>query len=65
VTNAPTDPDEPTRRAVFADLIAKQDKGYTVAASRALMVKLHGLTPAAVRAIEDEGLANEWPPLGE
>jgi hypothetical protein len=37
----------------------------TVAASRALMAKLHSLTPAAVRAIEDEGVANDWPPLGE
>jgi hypothetical protein len=53
------------RRAVFADLIARQDKGYSVAASRALMAKVHGLTPAAVRAIEDEGVANDWPPLGE
>lgn len=62
----PTDPpDEPTRRAVFADLIRRQDKGYTVAASRALIAKLHRLTPAAVRAVEDEGVEKDWPPLGE
>jgi hypothetical protein len=65
MTDASTGPDEAARRAVFADLIGKQDKGYTVAASRALIAKLHNLTPADVRAIEDEGLANEWPPLGD
>jgi hypothetical protein len=58
-------PDEAKRRAVFAELIARQDKGYSVAASRALIAKLHGLSPAGVRAIEDEGLENDWPPLGE
>ena len=57
--------DEAKRRAVFAELIAKQDKGYSVAASRALVAKLHQLTPAAVRAIEDEGVDNDWPPLAE
>jgi hypothetical protein len=36
-----------------------------MAASRALIAKLHNRTPAAVRAIEDEGLAKDWPPLGE
>jgi hypothetical protein len=67
LNDQPFDPPdaETKRRAIFADLIGKQDKGYSVAASRALIAKLHGLDPAAVRAIEDEGLANEWPPLGE
>lgn len=63
MTDQSTGPDETTRRAIFADLIGKQDKGYSVAASRALMAKLHNLTPAAVRAIEDEGIDQEWPPL--
>jgi hypothetical protein len=57
--------DQTTRRAIFADLIARQDKGYSVPASRALIAKLHALTPAAVKAIEDEGIENDWPPLGE
>ncbi|HVK14996.1 MAG TPA: hypothetical protein VM597_40025 [Gemmataceae bacterium] len=65
MTDHQTGPDEATRRTIFADLIGKQDKSYSVAASRALMAKLHGLTPAAVRAIEDEGVANDWPPLGD
>jgi hypothetical protein len=65
MTDQPTGPDEATRRTIFADLIGKQDKGYSVAASRALVAKLHDLTPAAVRAIEDEGIASDWPPLGE
>jgi hypothetical protein len=34
-------------------------------ASRALMVKLHGLAPAAVKTVEDEGVVNDRPPLGE
>jgi hypothetical protein len=65
MTDQPTGPDEAKRRVIFADLIAKQDKGYSVAASRALIVKLHNLTPTAVKAIEAEGVENDWPPLGE
>jgi hypothetical protein len=65
MTDPSTGPDEDTRRAIFADLIALQDKKYSVAASRAKVAKQYQLTPAAVRAIEDEGEANEWPPLGE
>ncbi len=63
MNDAPTD--EATRRAVFAGLISLQDRGYSVTASRSMVAELHKLTPAAVRAIEDEGVEKEWPPLGE
>jgi hypothetical protein len=66
MTDQPTDgPDEATRRAIFAELIALQDKRYSVAASRAKVAKQFQLAPAVVLAIEVEGEENEWPPLGE
>jgi hypothetical protein len=60
-----TGPDEATRRAAFAELIALQDKGHSVAGSRAKVAKQFQLAPHTVRAIESEGEANEWPPLGD
>jgi hypothetical protein len=65
MTDAGSGPDEATRRAVFAGLVSLRDRGYSVAASRSLVADLHNLTPAAVRAIEAEGVEEEWPPLGE
>jgi hypothetical protein len=65
MTDQPPGPDEATRRAVFVELIALQDKRYNVAASRAKVAKQFQVTPAVVRAIEAEGEENEWPPLGE
>ncbi|HJZ58952.1 MAG TPA: hypothetical protein VKE74_28670 [Gemmataceae bacterium] len=53
------------RQAVFAALVAAQDDGLAVAASRELVASRYGLTPAQVQAIEREGLDSGWPPLGE
>jgi hypothetical protein len=53
------------RRAVFAALVAAQDDGLSVAASRDRVAGEFGLTPAEVQAIEREGLDAGWPPLGE
>jgi hypothetical protein len=53
------------RRAVFADLVAAQDEGLAVVASREKVAEQHGLTPAQVQAIEREGLDAGWPPFGE
>jgi len=65
MTDDPIGPDESKRRAFFAELIRLQDKGYTVAASRALVAKQFKVSPAVVRAVEDEGMEKDWPPLGD
>jgi hypothetical protein len=53
------------RRAIFAELVAAQDEGLTVQASREHVAGRHGLTVEQVRAVEREGLDAGWPPLGE
>jgi hypothetical protein len=59
---ADTIPDE-RRREVFAALVAAQDGGLDVAASRKKVAAEHGLTPKQVEKIEKEGLDAQWPPL--
>ena len=64
-TQAPTDAQrEETRRAAFLALVTAQDEGNTVKTSRELVARRFGLGEEHVRAIEREGLTNEWPPLG-
>jgi hypothetical protein len=53
------------RREVFAALVAAQDSGLNVPASRKRVAAEHGLTPKQVEKIEREGLDAQWPPLGE
>jgi hypothetical protein len=62
---APTPLTEDRRRAAFRALVELQDRGMSVAASREEVVKLYALTGWQVRDIEREGLANQWPPLGD
>jgi hypothetical protein len=56
---------EDRRREVFAALVAAQDGGLDVTASRKKVAADHGLTPKRVERIEREGLDAEWPPLGD
>ena len=56
---------EERRREVFASLVAAQDGGLGVSASRRKVAADYGLTPRRVERIEREGLDAEWPPLGE
>jgi hypothetical protein len=56
---------EERRREVFAALVAAQDGGMDVEASRKKVAADHGLTPTGVQKIEREGLDAEWPPLGD
>ena len=56
---------EDRRQAVFAALVAAQDGGLAVVASRETVAKQFGLTPDEVQAIEREGLDSGWPPLSE
>ena len=51
------------RREIFAALVAAQDSGLDVAASRKKVAAEYGLTVKAVEKIEKEGLDAQWPPL--
>ena len=51
------------RQAIFRAVVEAQDGGMTVDASRAEAVEKFGVTPDQVKAIEREGLDNQWPPL--
>ena len=54
------------RKEVFRDLVATQDQGtLTIRQSAEHVAKLHGITEAQLRQIEEEGLEKEWPPLDE
>ena len=63
MTDTTHPPAEDRRREIFAALVAAQDEGLAVALSRADVAARFGVTPAAVAAIEREGMDNEWPPL--
>jgi hypothetical protein len=51
------------RRAIFLAVVEVQDGGAAVAASRAEVARRFGVTEDEIKAIEREGLANQWPPL--
>lgn len=53
------------RQEIFRDLVRTQDMGLLVAKSRQIVTEKFEITEAQLRAIEDEGLDNEWPPLSE
>lgn len=59
----PVDLPEELRRSVFAALVAAQDEGQAVAASRESVAARFELTTDRVQDIEREGLQNQWPPL--
>jgi hypothetical protein len=44
-------------------LMEPQDRGVGVARSRRLVAERFSVTEVLVRAIEEEGLDHEWPPL--
>jgi len=54
---------EAQRREIFAALVAAQDSGLSVPASRQTVADSFGIELDLVRAIEEEGLDNQWPPL--
>lgn len=56
---------EDRRRDIFAALVAAQDEGLSVSASRDKVANQFGVAPDAVREIEREGCAAGWPPLDE
>jgi hypothetical protein len=55
---------EEQRRAIFLALVDAQDQGASVLNSRKAIAEHFAIRDNQVRQIEDEGLDNEWPPLG-
>ena len=53
------------RREIFEELVRAQDLGLNVSQSRQRVTEKHDISETQLRAIEDEGLENEWPPLSE
>ena len=53
------------RQEIFHTLVASQDEGLNVPRSRQLVTEKYEITEAQLRAIEDEGIDKEWPPLNE
>lgn len=51
------------RRAIFRAVVESQDGGQTIADSRASAAERFAVTEDQVRAIEQEGVDHEWPPL--
>ena len=54
----------PARQELFAALVEAQDAGASVPMSRELVAKRFGVSVATVRAVEREGIAEAWSPLG-
>ena len=48
---------------IFAALVDAQDSGLAVVESRQAVAGRFNVSVDLVRAIEEEGLDNEWPPL--
>ena len=59
--------DEPVtvdrRRAIFRAVVEAQDDGRSVVESRAEAARKFEVTEDQVKAIEQEGLDQQWPPL--
>jgi hypothetical protein len=54
---------EERRKEVFAALVDAQDHEMNVPQSRKLIAERFGVTEAAIRQIEREGVDQQWPPL--
>ena len=53
------------RREIFLALVEVQDLGTPVVTSRDVIAKQFTMTAKQVKAIEEEGLDKEWPPLSD
>ena len=58
-------PPEDYRRALFAALVEAQDRARSVHEAKQEVAARFGVTWQTVEQVEREGLANDWPPLGE
>jgi hypothetical protein len=59
----PLRPNEGERKAIFAAVVGSQDDGFSVEMARSLVAHRFKVSEAEVGAAEDEGIANDWPPL--
>src|SRR5438105_15954131 len=53
------------RQEIFHELVLTQDAVMNVPRSRQIITEKHDISEQQLKAIEDEGLDNEWPPLSE
>jgi hypothetical protein len=54
---------EPVRKEIFSALVEAQDQEMPVVESRREIARRFGISDEELRAIEREGLDNDWPPL--
>ena len=54
---------EGDRRVIYSALLDAQDQLMAVAQAHSAMAQWFRVSEDQVRAIEEEGMANEWPPL--
>jgi len=50
---------------IFSHLVATQDSVQNVRKSYEVVTEHFSITEEQLRAVEEEGLEHEWPPLGE
>lgn len=62
-TNLEQFPSEAMRKEIFLALVEAQDQHMSVARSRQIIAERFNITEGQVRAIEEEGLDQQWPPL--
>lgn len=56
---------EEQRKEIFKALIQAQDQAMSVSQSRTLVCDRFDISESQLRAIEQEGLDQQWPPLEE
>jgi hypothetical protein len=56
---------EPVRKEIFSALVEAQDQEMPVAQSRREISRRFSISEEELRAIEREGLDNNWPPFEE
>ena len=56
---------EPVRKEIFSALVEVQDQEMPVPESRREIARRFGIRDEVLRAIEREGLDNDWPPFGD
>jgi hypothetical protein len=54
---------EPIRKEIFSALVDAQDQEMPVVESRREIARRFDITDEELRAIEREGLDNDWPPF--
>jgi len=53
------------KKEIFSHLVATQDEVQSVRKSYEMVTEHFAISEEQLRAIENEGLDNEWPPLSE